>query len=369
MYTERYVTQTAGGGGIGTEGDPWTLAEAFANAVAGDRVNVLSDAGYSIAGGTISGAGSYNSRVVFRGYNSTIGDLEGQGRNSDGSLNVTSFPVITTTGSIIPSAYSILQNLYFTGAIAATVLNGASPDQTVAISCKAENTLSSASARAGEGDNNSGFINCDFVCTQTTHGVIFSADVNSNVIGCRFVGASSSQTWCSIRDGSVISCAFVNTGTSGTSIGLNLELTGQQIVLYNTFYNFGTDIQTPNAAGATATFFYINNHYTDSSKGLDNLYAATAAHFIIEMNSRTRDNTTPRTGYGDSLNIAEVTTDTGGASTDYVDAPNGDINLITGAPGIDSGVGIGSWDIGAYQNAESGGSGGLLQANKRGNKQ
>ena len=58
------------------------------------------------------------------------------------------------------------------------------------------------------------------------------------------------------------------------------------------------------------------------------------------MNSRTRDNTTPRTGFGDSLNIAEVTTDTGGPETDYVDAPNGDITLIAAAPAVDSGLGM-----------------------------
>ena len=46
-YTERYVTSAAAGSGVGTEGYPWTLSESFSQAVAGDRVNILSDAGYS----------------------------------------------------------------------------------------------------------------------------------------------------------------------------------------------------------------------------------------------------------------------------------------------------------------------------------
>ncbi len=57
-FTERYVTSAAGGGGAGTEGDPWTLAEAFANVVSEDRANIQSDGTYNIAGLTQSNAGT-----------------------------------------------------------------------------------------------------------------------------------------------------------------------------------------------------------------------------------------------------------------------------------------------------------------------
>lgn len=342
-FTERYVTSAASGGGAGTEGDPWTWAESLSTAAAGDRVNIQSDSGYSISGGTLSAAGTINSRIIFRGYNSTIGDLENQGRNADGSINTTNFPVLTTTAAFVPSNYSTLQNLNITGSIAASILNGSAPDFTFAIECKIQNTLSSTSARAGEGDTSSTFINCDFECTQTTHGDVFTSDLDAYLIGCRFIGNSSGTfAWCSIREGSVVGCAFINKGTKGTSRGLVLETAGtaEQLVMNNTMYNFDIPIALPNAAFTGATPIFVNNHFTDCNDGINNLFSGTADTTIVEVNSRTRDNTTNRIGLGDSLNIGEITTDTGGPETDYVDAANGDITLISSAPAVDAGSGL-----------------------------
>jgi hypothetical protein len=338
-YTERYVT-SASSGGIGTEGDPWTLAEGLDQADDSDRLNVLSDAGYSIGADALTNAGSYNGRIVIRGYNSTIGDLEGQGRNADGTLNVTGFPVITVTGSLTSNAFSIWQNLYITGSLTAAIFNSSSPDSVTMISCKIENTASSASAVAANFDNDSVLINNDYICTDGTHGTICSSDSRAIWAGCRFVGNSTSAIWLTCREGTIVGCAFISLGSSGTTRAINFETVGNQPLISNcTFYNFGTCILVPNA-GTTQNLVLVNNHATDSSKWLDNLFIGTATYDIIEVNSRTRDNTTPRTGFGDSLNIAEVTTDTGGPETDYENAAAGDITLIAAAPGVDAGLGM-----------------------------
>jgi len=342
-FIERYVTSAAGGGGIGTEGDPWTLAEASANAAAGDRVNVKSDAGYNIAAVTVANAGTTLSRLVFRGYNSTIGDLENQGRNSDGSLNLTNFPVITVSGSFKYSNYSIFQNIYMTGSIADLIFDGDAPDQTVVIGCKFENTASSSAAKAATGDSNASFINCDFECTATTHGNIFESDDEAHVAFCRFIGnTSAAVVWCTIRKGAIVNSVCINKGTQGDSKGFVFETggTARQICINNTCYNMGVDFSLSNSAQTTGMVLFINSHYTDSGTGINNPYSGTADQFIIEVNSRTRDNTTNRIGLGDSLNIGEVTTDTGGPETDYVDAPNGDITLIAAAPAVNAGSGM-----------------------------
>lgn len=75
-YTERYVTSAASGGGNGTSGSPWTLSEAVTNAASGDRINIQSDGAYSISNRILNDATNQTSPICYRGYNSTIGDLD-----------------------------------------------------------------------------------------------------------------------------------------------------------------------------------------------------------------------------------------------------------------------------------------------------
>jgi len=332
-YTERYVTSGASGGD-GSSGSPWTLAEALTNAVAGDRVNVQSDAGYSLGADTVTNSGTAINYVVFRGYDSTIGDLDNLGRNADTSLNVTGFPVITLTGSLTPAAFVIFQNLYITGALATGLIFAGGADNCFFITCKILNTLNNAGARCILLDNFATLINCDIECSGASHSFIIEVDAMLIMIGCKIIGTSTG-TMVTVVYGWILNCAFTG---NPAAIALKYEqMSVTSMLMGCTFYGVGTALQTNNAQ--TRPQFLINNHITDNSKWLDNTYVGTADHTFIEINTRTRDNTTPRTGISNGLNVGEVTTDTGGAATDYTDAPD-DLTLIAAAPGVDAGMGI-----------------------------
>ena len=156
-YTERYVTDAAGGGGDGSSGSPWTLAEALASATAADRVNIQSDGGYAIGADTVDGTGTIAQMLCFRGYTSSIGDLENQGWTSDGTLNVTNFPVITSSGTFTfgtsRDSFLLFQNIVWTGGIASAIVNAGGTDVVTLVECKITNTMNNNGARAIIGDN------------------------------------------------------------------------------------------------------------------------------------------------------------------------------------------------------------------------
>ncbi len=350
-FTERYVTSAASGGS-GTEGAPWTLAEALTNAVAGDRVNIQSDSGYSLGADTVTNVGTIVSAIVFRGYNSSIGDLEGQGRNADGTLNTTNFPVITLTGNLLNSNFSIFEALRFTGSINGDLVGSAGPDQAVVVQCSFLNTANNASARAYRTDNNCGILNCDFECSGASHASVVNAGVRLAFVGNRV--KATANTHLEVNNGFLIGSLFF-----GATSSVGIDLLDDQInsVIYgNTIHNVGIAIRSPNEANVSFSF-YINNHITECDEYIDNQYSATASKVIIEINNRTKNNTTARTGIGDGIAVGEITTDTGGDETDFVNAGAGNFRLISAAPGKAAGM-VEFADCGAYQREEAGGGGG-----------
>jgi hypothetical protein len=348
-FTERYVTAAAGGGGDGSVGTPWTLAESMgaSGAVAGDRVNVLKGA-YSLGATTVSGAGNVADLVVWRGYNSTIGDLDDQRRTAAGLIDTTNFPVVTLTGILQPVTKNCFQNISFTGSLSSTLLGNTVTDDWTMISCSVLNTANNANAKAVVCDNNFTAINCDMECSGASHNTVVECDAVSVIYGSRFKGVANAKLLDTLY-GTVSQCVFIGNAT-GTGVGGVSLAVGGITVINSTFYSLATAIELPNAADAQMAIL-INNHITDCSKYIDNLYSATSDRAVIESFNRTRDNTTPRTGVGDGVLIGEVTTDTGSASTDFVSAGT-DFRLIAAAPARGTGMIPGS-DIGGVQRVEN----------------
>lgn len=353
-YSPKYITVAGAGAHDGSnEANAWTLAEAIAGYSLGDAMKMKAGA-YSIGALTLATAGTAAQYIPWQGYNSVADDLQTQGRNADTSLDTTNFPVITVTGQITMAAYNFFINITITGALSSEIIFSTSIDFYGFLSCLLRNTQNNASAAVMRCDDNIVLINNDIECTGASHGIVCRLDDKGTVVGNRFLATAVSSTLFYARNFTLVKNAFIG---PSSALAINLwQIEPNVLIMENTCYGVDTFLQTPNSA-ALAHIILIDNHITDNTTYLYNPYQATGLVAILEMFNRTRDNTTPRSGIGDGINIGEITADTGGPSTDYVDAPNGNYRLITGAAGLESGL-IKYSDIGMFQKEPTGGGGG-----------
>ncbi len=351
--TEYYIVQDADapGGGDGlSEVTAFTLAEwAARTPSAGDRGNIKTGT-YSIGATSFTG-GDSTGFVFLRGYNTTIGDLDSVFRSTDGSLDTTNMPDITVTGALMFGAYYALQNLDVYASISATIIDFA--DYGVMSRCRVENAQSSASAVCVNIGTGTLVADSDIVLSDATLSANNIIAANYSVIrGCKITRANASNA---ILVGYIVTAIgnYVSAGGANFYDPLFTTLNGTCLFDSNTFYNCG-DIITHSSGDPNGLFMVLNNHATDSDRWIYSEREATADVAFVELNNRLRDITTLRTGAGDGVVVGEVDTDTGGPETDYTDYANGDLSLIDGASGVDAGLGFGSWNIGAQQDAREG---------------
>lgn len=357
--TERYVTQAAAGGGDGSSGNPWTFAEAITHSLSntGQRYNLLSDGTYSI-GATTFGAGAMGAPNVWRGYEATIGDLDAQGRNSDGTLNTTNMPAITITGLWTMANYVVLQNLNISGALSSQLIGDTSIDLWRMLSCKVVNTQNNSNASCIYGDDHHVFINCDLSCTGASHNRVVITDVSSRFIDCRFEIVANTRCVESQSSAVCVNCVFLATGSqtgigimSDTAIGTT-SADSPYMVVGCTFYNLSSAISS-SATHTGNSIVVANCHVTDCGKFIDNTTNITA----FDVKNRTRDNTSSSSTV-ELVTVGRITTDTGGAETDYVNAVSGDLHLLSSAAGYNAS--FNGSDIGGLQTAPPASGGGLM---------
>lgn len=345
--TERYVSSLAGGGGSGTSGSPWTLTEAFANAVAGDRVNVKADGTYTrAASDAMTNAGTVGSPIIFRGYKTTIGDGYLGRTNGNGALITTNMPLISYNATYqlnFTKNYVILESLQLAANLTGFIYQGGGVGN-LTLSCSCTNSSASGLGIYNNGAT-SAAINNDVTASNRVVSTFF------RIIGNRVSATGNSSTYALEPVGGV---CLHNTVLTGAGIGINTAGGNNVVVWGNTIYAQGVAaIQDPNSAQTNAILVGCNM-MTDSARAMLNPYNATAAHPAMMIYNRTRDNTNADLGFGDWPLYGQVTTDTGGAETDYNNAGSGDFRLIAASPA--KGAGIPAYlDIGALQRQEAGG--------------
>ncbi len=173
-----YVTHNAGGGGVGTEGDPFTLAEACDNVAAGETVYIQASGAYSVQDGATgavfnpSTAGTVTAPVLWQGYKTTIND--GGIVEIDADTNNLNYGLFASVNSIL---YQVFKNFEFWGANTAAAHSNFS-DNWVFKNCSFHNTSGGPGINV---DNYCKFENC-ISYSNSTHG--YTCDINAIFISC-----------------------------------------------------------------------------------------------------------------------------------------------------------------------------------------
>jgi hypothetical protein len=112
-FTEKYVTNSGAGTADGSSlANAWSWATMLTSLSAGQRANVQGAITRTTSSDVFTNAGTAANPMGLRGINSTLDDLEANGRTRGGALVTTNFPVITyTTGNLTLPGPMVLEHL------------------------------------------------------------------------------------------------------------------------------------------------------------------------------------------------------------------------------------------------------------------
>lgn len=371
--TDRYVTDTGAGSG---DGSSIANAMSFATftdymvtggsftAAAGDRFNIIG----AITGRTTTtdvwvNGGNATSPVVVRGWKADNTTAYAGRTGGNGPLITTDFPTISyTTGRINVSGQFIeIENLYVTstGGTSSTIALAAN---SAIFRCYVANSATAGGSAAVNTSTSAQTIvaDCDLFQNGASGGATALVVQGSaaKVIGNRVRSATGAGI--SVRSSvAVVNNTVYNCGTVGIIMD---QTTGSPLIAYNTVYGCtgdGIDIIT----GTTPLQLVVGNMITDNGGWAVDFNSSAVAGYV--MFNRTRDNTSGAynlaTDWVVATSTGNVTTDTGGASTDYVDAGGLDFSLIRLSPATSAGLPAYS-SIGALQRDQTTASGGGQKA-------
>lgn len=352
IQLDRVCATAAGSAGVVNVGGAISkLGDAGSAFVAGNKIWVKGSFTLT-AIDTVSATGTITLPITIEGYNATRGDGY-QGRNSIGELIVSNFPTINYNGNF---------GLNASGAnIIVKCLNVTSIRQNYAVTaawvqwCKVANSSTSVSA----GCINSSFPwDNDFAMTGASGGV---------------AGIQAST-----------GLAIANRGTTGNTAAVGIALQGssrQSMALHNTLYDCGG--AGISVAGTTTTAFIVGNTIQGGAGDGINIVDSSTVFALIQNNiitdnggwaidlnntstgaivkhNRFRDNVSGQVNGGSQLYtemvFGNVTTDTGGPETDYVDAAGLDFRLIASSPAVSVAIPA-AMSMGALQRDQTGGGG------------
>lgn len=353
--TELYVRADADGSGNGTTdansgaNGSFTWAQMLADTTAGPcRYNVKAGS-YSrtTSNDTFTTAGTTALPRFIRGFNSTAGDLESNGRTLGSSLVTTNFPVITyTTGSLTVAAFMIAEHLDVTGAKAGiTVSLGGNGSR--ARRCKFSNTNAASSPSAIACDTGA-FASCvlsdsDINCTTTSTSATALSLSRGFATNCLCTCASGIAV-ASIGFGTLSNCMIRDSVTG-------ISFTGTVIGAYAcSFRNISGNYVSNAAANGAGS---IENCVAWGSGGSSKWYnSATSVRAIMQQFNAVGNMGAADTNEGDWPIYSEVTI----TADPFTSSTVLTLNNTAGGGATCRSAGLFSYrDIGALQHQESAG--------------
>jgi len=345
-FNEKYVTVTGGGLHDGSsEANAWTLAEAVSNYAAGDRLNVKAGTYSDSSTVTFATAGTAASPVSWRGYKTTVGDLDTHPTTQ--RVSGTDCPLFTNSVSS-GSAYSVrsyqsFEQIHFTSATVGTVFDLAYQQNNIkVIGCRVESTTTSTGfvrAVFGNQANYIFFSDCYFSKNSTADTCLWAYGVSSNwqLIRCTIVGASVGfQNTFVGFNGSFNSCVF--SGQGATSC-----LTVGHLFLSNcSFHECSGDFIEKTS---TSSLFVSNCVFSDCGGYAINNSGGNIVNATIATDNTYHDSsfTSGRLNNIPDDFYAKVDT-----SSPFVDAANGDFTIATTSNGYNNQYLLEKSDISSY---------------------
>ncbi len=363
-FTDRYVTSAGAGSADGTSEanamsfatfkDYMEVGGSF-TAAAGDRFNIKGNQSRTTTSDTFVNGGTATSPVIIRGYGTAIGDgYQGRANNGTGALVTSNMPNISyTTGLMnLTGSFIILESVQITGTRSGVILSLATGADCGIVRCLvSENSTNGSAACCTLNQARAFAFDCDMELVAASGGLeaLLMPGSGSRAMACRITGKTAPAIIAS-NTSQILNCILYNStiGISVTSTTAAMLIAGCTIT-----GNSGDGIDVITATTVTQT--YANNIITDNGGyGIDFNNAATAPFLY---SNRTRDNALGAynlaTDWVAATNYGAVTTDTGGAETDYTNAGSLDYRLISTSPAKGAGLPP-SMSMGAYQSAGGG---------------
>jgi hypothetical protein len=347
---------------VATGTGPWTLAEAIAGAAAGDRVNCYGNysAGAALAFSNANGTAALP--IKYRGFVTTIGDLDSTTGNA-------STPTVTLSGAYAISFNGTFQkfsSMRFVSVKTTSPINTATnPQQFDRCRFTAGATGAAGAYAMTNGISGSSYTRCLFTSSTDATYVVTDGSYKGSYAGCVFTGGLQSTSGIAIYHSSAsANLTLINNIFYGVGNGVSAAITSVDLVAYgNTFYDLDGDGIKTTATLTTGAYFIINNVFSNITGTAINQASGADIGTMIRHNNSFYSVGAQEAGMGPSVAVDSITetespfTSTTSSNADFLKLKSTALSKAAGFPsGVFESLATQSYnDIGALQRVEPSG--------------